>query len=279
MAKYLNKIVIKNFSGSCALSGFKLSTLDEVYTFNNPVSDTVTNTEFDECTISSSVAFSGSPALSGFLTNETANYTISATTQEITILFKEDHRPMTIGGININISAGAADVEFYDLKEQVIYTQRIQTADNGYYDLEEHRICCYRVFTTEPQLIRSKDGNNFVIDGHITSVKVYGTRPAKTHLKFALSFNGNKYEVFRNGAWEFLNDPDDAEEFHVNGMTIEELQGLSQKDFDSNPRRKYETMDGNNLITDADIINIGVCLKTDDENVTPTISRVIMSYF
>lgn len=279
MAKYLNKIVIKNFSSSCALSGFKLFTLDDQYLFNNPVSDTSTSTEFNECTISSSVAFSGSPALSGFLTNESASYTISATTQEITILFKEDYRPMTIGGMNINISAGTADIEFYDLKEQVIYTQQIQTSDNGYYDLEENRICCYRVFTTEPQLIRSKDGNNFVIDGHVTSVRVYGTRPAGTHLKFALSFNGNKYEVFRGGAWQFLNDPDDAEEFHVNGMTIEELQALSQQDFDANPRRKYDTMDGGTLVTDADVINIGVCLKTDDENVTPTISRVVMSYF
>ena len=278
MAKYLNKMVIKNFSDSCALSGFKLFTLDEVCTFNNPVDDTATNTEFDECTISSNVAFSGSPTLSGFLTNESASFTISATTQEITILFKEEHRPITIDGISINISAGTADVEFYDLKEQVIYTQQIQTDDNGYYDLEENRICCYRVFTTEPQLIRSKDGNNFVIDGHVTSVKVYGTRPANTHLKFALSFNGNQYEVFRNGNWEFLNDPDDAEEFYVNGMEIEELQDLSQKDFDANPRRKYDTMNGGTLVTDADIINIGVCLKTDDVNVTPTISRVVMSY-
>ena len=40
MAKYLNKIVIKNFSSSCALSGFKFLTFDEQVTFNDQSSNT-----------------------------------------------------------------------------------------------------------------------------------------------------------------------------------------------------------------------------------------------
>ena len=279
MARYLNKIVIKNFSSGCALSGFKFFTFDDQVTFNNQTSNTTLLAEFTEAKIESNVVFSGSPAIGDFLTNETASYTISALTQEITITFNDGYRPTTVGGININISAGTADIEFYDLKEQVIFTKQIETANNGYYDLEGDRICGYRVFTTEPQLFRSKDGNNFVIDGHPTSMKVYYTQPANTHIKFALSFNGNKYEVFRNGAWQFLNDNDDPDDHYVNGMTIEELKALKQQDFDANPRRLYDTLDSSgSLITTPDVINISVMLKTNDELVTPTISRVVMCY-
>ena len=72
------------------------------------------------------------------------------------------------------------------------------------------------------------------------------------------------------------NDPDD---YYVNGMTIDELKAIKQKDFDANPRRLYDTLDSSGkLITTPDVINISVMLKTNDELVTPTISRVVMSY-
>ena len=106
MARYLNKIVIKNFSSGCALSGFKFFTFDDQVTFNNQTSNTALLSEFTEAKIESNVVFSGSPAIGNFLTNETASYTISALTQEITITFNDGYRPTTVGGININISAG-----------------------------------------------------------------------------------------------------------------------------------------------------------------------------
>ena len=62
-------------------------------------------------------------------------------------------------------------------------------------------------------------------------------------------------------------------------MTIDELKAIKQKDFDANPRRLYDTLDSSgSLITTPDVINISVMLKTDDELVTPTISRVVMCY-
>ena len=108
---------------------------------------------------------------------------------------------------------------------------------------------------------------------------VHYTQPTNTHIKFALSFNGNNYEVFRNGSWQFLNDSNDPDDYYVNGMTIDELKAIKQKDFDANTRRLYDTLDSSgSLITTPDVINISVMLKTNDELVTPTISRVVMSY-
>ena len=46
-------------------------------------------------------------------------------------------------------------------------------------------------------------------------MKVYYTQPANTHINFALSFNGNKYEVFRGGTWQFLNDGDDPDDYQT----------------------------------------------------------------
>lgn len=123
-----------------------------------------------------------------------------------------------------------------------------------------------RIYNSEIGLIETLDTNNFrnVSINTVEKLKVLYSKPVDTHLSCLVSFDKKQsWKVFNGNSWQEISDIS-ASNIVLNGMDIEKLN----------------TFDKNKLISGgfAGDLDFKVAMKTNDENLTPSISKIYIEY-
>lgn len=272
MSRCLTKIVIKDFTSSVTMSGITLYDYNGKINYSIVNSESTTEADLPEATITSTYALSSN--LGNFLKAPSTNtWSISSnyTTEQITITFKSGFEVDSLTAIDFSISAGTANVEFYNEDNLCVYALPI-IVSNKSYDLEALHLFVYKAYTMDPQYVETKAGSNLSsVNGSILSIKLECNIPTSTIMKFFLSFDGrNTWYTYGGGQWVDVTTnylANKAGELILNGMTETILSSLSQAEFD--------------LITPTVIpydVDVAIGMKTNDSSITPHISRIILNY-
>ena len=281
MSRCLTKVIIKDFTSSCTMSGLRIygymteTNLTGKEYFSTATSESTTDADYTEATLNCTVPLSSNIGL--FLNDpENASFNLGAAYADevITITMNSGHEIDSVVKIDFNITSGTANVEFYDEEDRCIYTQKI-TAGTNEYDLEEKHLFVYKTYTLKPQFIETKVGSNLKnVDGSITSIKVECSIPKNTDMKFLLSFdNKSTWKTFKSGSWidctsnYNATNADKGEVILQKGMSELELESMIQSDYDSlpTPISRYD-------------VDIAIGFITYDDTITPYISRFILNY-
>lgn len=123
-----------------------------------------------------------------------------------------------------------------------------------------------QIYDSEIGSVETLDVNNFrnVQINSIGNLKVLYNKPVDTHLSCLISFDKKQsWKVFNGNSWQEISDTSNNN-IIVNGMDIEKLNSL----------------DKNKLITGGFVgdLDFKVAMKTNDENLTPSISKIYIQY-
>lgn len=123
-----------------------------------------------------------------------------------------------------------------------------------------------QIYDSEIGSVETLDVNNFrnVPIDTVEKLKVLYNKPVDTHLSCLISFDKKQsWKVFNGNSWQKISDTSNNN-IIVNGMDIEKLNSL----------------DKNKLISGgfAGDLDFKVAMKTNDENLTPSISKIYMKY-
>lgn len=123
-----------------------------------------------------------------------------------------------------------------------------------------------QIYNSEIGLIETLDTNNFrnVSINTVEKLKVLYSKPVDTHLSCLISFDKKQsWKVFNGNSWQEISDASNSN-IVLNGMDIEKLNSL----------------DKNKLISGGFTgdLDFKVVMKTNDENLTPSISKIYIEY-
>ena len=123
-----------------------------------------------------------------------------------------------------------------------------------------------QIYNSEIGSIETLDVNNFrnIPINTVEKLKVLYNKPVDTHLSCLISFNKKQsWKVFNGNSWQEISDTSNNN-IIVNGMNIEKLNSL----------------DKNKLISGGFVgdLDFKVAMKTNDENLTPSISKIYIQY-
>lgn len=123
-----------------------------------------------------------------------------------------------------------------------------------------------QIYDSEIGSVETLDINNFrnVNINTIKKLKVLYNKPVDTHLSCLISFDKKQsWKVFNGNFWQEISDTSNNN-IIVNGMDIEKLNSL----------------DKNKLISGGFTgdLDFKVAMKTNDENLTPSISKIYIEY-
>ena len=123
-----------------------------------------------------------------------------------------------------------------------------------------------QIYDSKIGLIETLDTNNFrnVSINIVEKLKVLYNKPVDTHLSCLVSFDKKQsWKVFNGNSWQEISDISNNN-IIVNGMDIEKLNSL----------------DKNKLISGGFTgdLDFKVAMKTNDENLTPSISKIYIEY-
>ena len=122
------------------------------------------------------------------------------------------------------------------------------------------------IYDSRIGLIETLDTNNFrnISINTVEKLKVLYNKPVDTHLSCLISFDKKQsWKVFNGNSWQEVSDTS-ANNIILNGMDIEKLNSL----------------DKNKLISGGFVGNLDfkVAIKTNDETLTPSISKIYIEY-
>lgn len=122
------------------------------------------------------------------------------------------------------------------------------------------------IYNSEIGLTETLDTNNFknVPINTVEKLKVLYNKPIDTHLSCLISFDKKQsWKVFNGNSWQEISDTS-ANNIILNGMDIEKLNSL----------------DKNKLISGGFVgdLDFKVAMKTNDENLTPSISKIYIEH-
>lgn len=114
--------------------------------------------------------------------------------------------------------------------------------------------------------VETLDVNNFrnIPINAVEKLKVLYNKPIDTHLSCLISFDKKQsWKVFNGNSWQEISDTSNNN-IILNGMDIEKLNSL----------------DKNKLISGGFVgdLDFKVAMKTNDENLTPSISKIYIQY-
>ena len=138
------------------------------------------------------------------------------------------------------------------------------TLDSLFIELEFNK--SKRIYDSKIGLIETLDTNNFrnVPINTVEKLKVLYNKPVDTHLSCLISFDKKQsWKVFNGNSWQEISDTSNNN-IIVNGMDIAKLNNL----------------DKNKLISGGFVgdLDFKVVMKTNDENLTPSISKIYIEY-
>ena len=122
------------------------------------------------------------------------------------------------------------------------------------------------IYDSNIGLAETLDTNNFrnVQINSLRNLKVLYNKPVDTHLSCLISFDKKQsWKVFNGNSWQEISDISNNN-IIVNGMDIEKLNNLGK----------------NKLISGGFVgdLDFKVVMKTNDENLTPSISKIYIEY-
>lgn len=123
-----------------------------------------------------------------------------------------------------------------------------------------------QIYNSEIGSVETLDVNNFrnVPTNTVEKLKVLYSKPIDTHLSCLISFDKKQsWKVFNGNSWQEVSDTSDNN-IILNGMDIEKLNQLNK----------------NKLISGGFTgdLDFKVAMKTNDENLTPSISKIYIEY-
>lgn len=123
-----------------------------------------------------------------------------------------------------------------------------------------------QIYDSKIGSVETLDVNNFrnVPINTVEKLKVLYSKPVDTHLSCLISFDKKQsWKVFNGNSWQEVSNTS-ANNIVLNGMDIEKLNSL----------------DKNKLISGgfAGDLDFKVAMKTNDENLTPSISKIYIQY-
>lgn len=123
-----------------------------------------------------------------------------------------------------------------------------------------------QIYDSKIGLTETLDTNTFrnIPINTVEKLKVLYNKPVDTHLSCLISFDKKQsWKVFNGNSWQEIIDTS-ANNVILNGMDIEKLNSL----------------DKNKLISGGFVGNLDfkVAMKTNDENLTPSISKIYIEY-
>lgn len=123
-----------------------------------------------------------------------------------------------------------------------------------------------QIYNSEIGLIETLDTNNFrnIPISTVEKLKVLYNKPVDTHLSCLISFDKKQsWKIFNGNSWQEVSDTSNNN-IIVNGMDIAKLNSL----------------DKNKLISGGFVgdLDFKVAMKTNDENLTPSISKIYIEY-
>ena len=123
-----------------------------------------------------------------------------------------------------------------------------------------------QIYNLEIGLIETLDTNNFrnIPINTVEKLKVLYNKPVDTHLSCLISFDKKQsWKVFNGNSWQEISDTS-VNNIILNGMDIEKLNSL----------------DKNKLISGGFTGNLDfkVAMKTNDENLAPSISKIYIEH-
>lgn len=123
-----------------------------------------------------------------------------------------------------------------------------------------------QIYDSEIGSVETLDVNNFrnIPINTVEKLKVLYNKPVDTHLSCLISFDKKQsWKVFNGNSWQEISDTSDNN-IILNGMDIEKLNQLNK----------------NKLISGGFTgdLDFKVAMKTNDENLTPSISKIYIQY-
>lgn len=123
-----------------------------------------------------------------------------------------------------------------------------------------------QIYDSKIGSVETLDINNFrnIPINTVKKLKVLYNKPVDTHLSCLISFDKKQsWKVFNGNSWQEISDTS-ANNIILNGMDIEKLNSL----------------DKNKLISGgfAGDLDFKMAIKTNDENLTPSISKIYIQY-
>lgn len=123
-----------------------------------------------------------------------------------------------------------------------------------------------QIYDTKIGSIETLDVNNFrnIPINTVEKLKVLYNKPVDTHLSCLVSFDKKQsWKVFNGNSWQEVSDTS-ANNIVLNGMDIEKLNSLNK----------------NKLISGGFVgdLDFKVAMKTNDENLTPSISKIYIEH-
>lgn len=123
-----------------------------------------------------------------------------------------------------------------------------------------------QIYNSEIGSIETLDVNNFrnIPINTVEKLKVLYSKPVDTHLSCLISFDKKQsWKVFNGNSWQEISDTSNNN-IILNGMDIEKLNQLNK----------------NKLISGGFTgdLDFKVAMKTNDENLTPSISKIYIQY-
>ena len=123
-----------------------------------------------------------------------------------------------------------------------------------------------QIYDSKIGSVEALDINNFrnIPINTVKKLKVLYNKPIDTHLSCLISFDKKQsWKVFNGNSWQEISDTSDNN-IILNGMDIEKLNQLNK----------------NKLISGGFTgdLDFKVAMKTNDENLTPSISKIYIQY-
>ena len=149
--------------------------------------------------------------------------------------------------------------------DDVVYNRYDQKTYDSLFDSIDF-LKSRQIYDSKIGSIETLDVNNFrnVPINTVEKLKVLYNKPVDTHLSCLISFDKKQsWKVFNGNSWQEISDTSNNN-IIVNGMDIEKLNSL----------------DKNKLISGgfAGDLDFKVAMKTNDENLTPSISKIYIQY-